>query len=101
MNDIMEKLRNAQNNAKVEKADLSPTEITEGFYELADCDMRCNVVAFFDGEAWFMPGSTLAFPASTVAYADQNVDGRFHAVRRIDVRGSRYGGWDVQNGQRI
>lgn len=74
--------------------------IRPGFHVLADCDTRSHVVAMFDGTSWWMPGSDLAFPDSSVARKDgTNAHARFQHVQAVAMPKHAYGAWKPENGR--
>lgn len=77
----------------------SQNKLAPGFFELADTTTRTNVIALYDGAAWWMPGSELAFQDDSVAFENHNEDARFHLVRRVGVSNGAYGKWNVESGR--
>lgn len=84
---------------KTAAKEVKITEVTRGFYELKDTAIRANVIAFYDGESWWMPGSSICFPPESVGYNTVYRGSRFRITRHIEISDRLYGDWKIQHGQ--
>lgn len=61
---------------------------TKGFHVLDDTAFRATVVAYFDGDYWWLPGSERPFDVKDVMGPDRsNAGGRFNRRQFLDVMG--------------
>lgn len=67
----------------------------ETHHVVRDRDTRSTTVAYYDGRAWYLPGSSLAFPPD--AFGREH--SRFDVISQVAKPAEPSGSWKVEYGQ--